>query len=372
MEGRSSPDDDIEAVKKVTVADVNRVAREYLLNERAITALLSPKASGEAASMKEAKGPESFKPNQVEPVEVPLWAKSITAPPALPVLHENPVDVVLPNGIRLIVQPENVSATISITGQVKNNSFLEEPAGKEGVSRVMESLFSYGTTSLDRVAFRKALDDIAADASIGTTFSLRVLNDQFDRAVALLSDNLLHPAFPEPAFAIVRKQTADAVKGEKQSPSYRTHHALLTALYGKKDPLTREAAPETVSSLRIGDVRSYYNKIFRPDMTTIVVVGRVTPAQARAAIEKYFGSWKAYGPRPVTDPDPVTLNKPSAAYVADDSRVQDEVKLVQVLELTRKHPDYYALEVGNHVLSGAFYATRLYRDLREKAGSYMP
>ncbi len=36
--------------------------------------------------------------------------------------------------------------------------------------------------------------------------------------------------------------------------------------------------------------------------------------------------------------------------------------------INRSHPDYYTLQLGNHVLSGAFYATRLYRDLREKAG----
>jgi len=54
--------------------------------------------------------------------------------------------------------------------------------------------------------------------------------------------------------------------------------------------------------------------------------------------------------------------------VPDASRVQDEVKLAVTLGLTRSNPDYYALQLGNHVLSGAFYATRLYHDLREEAG----
>jgi zinc protease len=42
--------------------------------------------------------------------------------------------------------------------------------------------------------------------------------------------------------------------------------------------------------------------------------------------------------------------------------------LAQTLGVTRSHPDYYVLQVGNHVLAGAFYATRLYRDLREETG----
>ena len=52
----------------------------------------------------------------------------------------------------------------------------------------------------------------------------------------------------------------------------------------------------------------------------------------------------------------------------DASRVQDKVTLAETLALTRTNADYYALQLGNHVLGGGFYATRLYRDLRENNG----
>ena len=52
----------------------------------------------------------------------------------------------------------------------------------------------------------------------------------------------------------------------------------------------------------------------------------------------------------------------------DPSRVQDEVELAEELEMNRFSPDYFALQVGNHVLGGGFYATRLDRDLRQQAG----
>jgi len=57
-----------------------------------------------------------------------------------------------------------------------------------------------------------------------------------------------------------------------------------------------------------------------------------------------------------------------SSHVPDASRVQDRVVLAENLGLTRSNPDYYALQVGNHVLGGAFYATRLFRDLRENSG----
>jgi zinc protease len=99
-----------------------------------------------------------------------------------------------------------------------------------------------------------------------------------------------------------------------------------------------------------------------------VVIGNVTPKKARETIEKYFGTWKAEGEKPATELPPVPLNKAATTAVPDAARVQDLVVLSQTLGLTRSNPDYYALQVGNHVLSGAFYATRLYRDLREKSG----
>jgi zinc protease len=121
-------------------------------------------------------------------------------------------------------------------------------------------------------------------------------------------------------------------------------------------------------SLSLQDVKSYYAKAFRPDMTTIVIIGHVTPERARSAVEKYFGAWKSTGAKPATDLPPVPPNKPSVSMVPDTSKIQDQVTLAETIGLTRSHSDYYKLQIGNHVLSGAFYASRLYHDLRENAG----
>jgi zinc protease len=64
----------------------------------------------------------------------------------------------------------------------------------------------------------------------------------------------------------------------------------------------------------------------------------------------------------------VPVNKPSAADVTDAEQVQDSVVLAEQLPINRFSPDYYPLQLGNHVLGGGFYATRLYHDLRQVAG----
>jgi zinc protease len=96
----------------------------------------------------------------------------------------NPVVTNLPNGIRLIVQPETISDTVSVYGRVKSNAKVEMAEGKDGVDQALDQLFSYGTKSLDRLAFQKALDDIGANESAGADFSLQVLTDQFERGAS--------------------------------------------------------------------------------------------------------------------------------------------------------------------------------------------
>ncbi|TAM82596.1 MAG: insulinase family protein [Acidobacteria bacterium] len=368
VEGRESPIDDVDAIQKVTVEDVNRVARQYLAQSKAITAVLTPQSSGRPVSTKSFGGRESFAPKHTKSVKLPAWAEAAMKKLSIPEPTVHPVVSTLSNGLKLIVQPESISDTVSIYGHIKNNADLETPKGKEGAAEELDQLFPYGSTTLGRIAFQKALDDIGADESAGPDFSLSVLANHLDRGVELLAQNELQPALPEQAFKVTQNQLAATVAQQLQSPDYLTGRAIHVALFPKADPTLREATPKTVSSLTLDDVKAYYQHVFRPDMGTIVVIGKVAPDDAKAVIEKYFGGWKAGGPRPPTDLPAVPDNSPASTAVPDKSRVQDSVTLAETLKLTRFSPDYYPLEVGNHVLGGGFYATRLYQDLRENAG----
>ncbi len=367
-EGRNSPDDDVAAIRNVTVDDVNRVARTYLVPTAAVTANLIPKASGKAVSSKGFGGGESLTSAPTKPVVLPQWARTKLARLDVAPSTISPSDQTLPNGIRLIVQPETASDTVTVVGEIRHDDAIQAPRGKEGVAGVLGGLFAYGTTSLDRLAYQKALDDIAAQESAGPSFSLHVLKASFDRGVELLADNELHPALPADAFAIVRKQNADEVAGERQSPSYLVGRELSRALLPPGDPELREPSPQSISALSLDDARAYHASVYRPDMATIVVSGNVTVAEARATIERYFGAWRSGGSKPAIDLPKVPPNKAAAVVVPDASRVQDVTQLVQTVSLARTDRDYYALELGDHVLGGGFYATRLYHDIRQVAG----
>ena len=352
----------------MTVADVNRVAKQYLLNVNTMTATLKPVPSGEAVAAQGFGGGEKLTAAPTKEVALPEWAAKPLAELRLPQPMVMPSDEKLPNGMRLIVRTDRTSPTVTLIGTVQHNEDLDTPKGQEGVADVLEELYGYGSTSLDRIAYQKALDDIGATAHAGFGFSLKTLKENFGRGVALLADNELHPALPGDAFPVVQKQTAELTAGQLKSPAYRTHRALTEALLPKDDPSLRDQTPATINKLTLADVKGYMAAALRPDLATIVIVGDITPAEARATIEKAFGGWQATGPKPATDLPAVPGNKASAANVADPQQVQDSVTLSEELAINRFSPDYYPMQLGTYVLGGGFYASRLYHDLRQVAG----
>jgi zinc protease len=361
-----TPDEDLAGLQRVTVDDVNRVLRSYYDQNTATVAISTPKEAAGSAF-----GGRAGENNTVIPTEhtgLPAFAKNILANLHVPEQTVNPVMQTLPNGLKLIVVPSTISHTAVVRGEILGNAGIQDPPGKEGIDGIVDGLFPFGTQTYDRIAYQTELDKIAATVTAGRSFGLDVLSSDFDRGVELLADDELHPAFPANAFGIVKQQTVGALTGTVKSPDYKAERALAEALYPAGDPSRRTSTPETANAVTLDDVKAFYGSAYRPDLATIVVIGDVTPEHARAAVEKYFGGWKADGPAPNVFAPAVPPNKTATASVPATGRVQASVRLAETLPLTFKDPDYPVLRLANTVLSGGFYASLLFHDLRELHG----
>ncbi|MGH7582440.1 MAG: M16 family metallopeptidase [Gemmatimonadales bacterium] len=368
-QGLESPAEADRRMQAVTVADVNRLAREYLRPSGRITVILTPSETGARPPNSAGfGGTESFAGNDKLDVPLPDWASAPLTSLEMPHWTLAPVEMKLANGLTLVVQPEAISRTVTVVGHVDHNDHMEEPPGQDGVGELLGSLFDYGSTSLDRDAFHKELDAIAANESGGADFRLSVLSRYFDRGMQLLADNELHPALPGTAFTVQQQSLARSLAGQLQSPQYKMVHTLYEGLYPPGDPALRQATPATVDSLTLENARSYHERTYRPDLTTIVIVGDVTPAAARATVEKYFGGWKATGPKPDVIPGPLPPNPARYTVVPNAFASQDEVLMGQALPLNLFSPDRYALQLGNDVLGGNGFASRLMVDVRVRHG----
>jgi zinc protease len=373
-EGRNSPDEDVEAIRKVTTPDVNRVARQYLNGSNAVVGSLIPSPTQRPTSdqrpthEKKIGGFEKATSPPVRPVQLPSWAAGALEQLKLPTAHATASDVILENGLRLIVQTDSTSPTVLVRGSVKHTVEPQSGVDDDVVSEILKGLYEDGTQNIDRLVFDKSLDDIGADEIAGYSFSLNVLKENFSLGIQLLADNELNPAFRAGDFKLVKRQTSRFVAGTLKSPGYRASEALTAALLPASDPELRDLRPNAFKKVSLNAVRQFQAATIRPDLTTIVVVGDVSPDETRAVIEKWFGGWKAVGPTPHTILPPVPLNKTSSVHIPDPGATQDSVTVAEQLDLNRFEPDYYPLQLGNTILGGNYEATRLYHDLRQVAG----
>jgi zinc protease len=369
VEGLSSPDDILAAIRRVTVADVNRVLRAYVVPQHEIVGIAAPKNAAAAAAAASSAVPvgNENKPTLLHHDPLPDWAQAAFANVTVPASTINPLDAVLPDGVRLIVVPQKVSRTVVVSGSIDTNEAMQAPPGKEGIADITSGLLPFGTASHSRLALRAALDAISAEVTAGTQFSLTALSKDFDRGMQILAEEELHPAFPASGFAALKAEQLGAVKGEITSPDHQVAVAVNKALYPPNDPAQRFPTPETIGSIAPADVKAYYTSVYRPDMTTIVVVGNVDAQHARDVITKYFGGWTATGPKPAVSMPAVPNNGAASAVVPDKERVQSQVQLVQVLSLTRNDPDYPTIAVANESL-GAGGSSILFHDVRDVHG----
>ena len=357
----------------VTLADVNRVAKKYFEPAHAILGALTPSATASQASAPEPPAQREEKPLAVQPAvaQLPPWANALVQNIAVPSDRPAPFATTLPNGIRLVIEPETISDSVFVFGSVRTNRFLQEPEGQEGVSSLLGTIFEYGTQKRDRAAFVRAQDDLDSELSTGSRFAAQTTSRGFDRAVDLLGEGILHPRFDQATFDLARARTLQELETSLGGTASVIERKTAQKLLPAGDPALREPTVERTGALTLADVQSYYGKTFRPDLTTIVVIGNVGEAAARTAIERAFGDWHAAGAPPALELPRVPQNQAGEFRLSPPASRQDNGTLEELLETDRGDPGYYALELGNAILgggSGGPEQSRLFRDIRQNAG----
>lgn len=367
--GYDSPQRIFDEAASVTPADVDRVAREYLDPQKSISMQLEPKNLTAMPHADPNAGAENVKYTPDKEGPLPAWASTYFAAPLQVPQSDSAVRTfLLPNGMKLTVRRETLAPTIVLQGLIRTSPELYEPKGKDGVAEITSTLLDWGTTTYDRAAFQAQQDAIAASVSLGPSFGLDVQSGSFDRAMQLLADGMLHPAFTPAAFAVVKSNASRTLAAVEHQPRTQAEIAQVDALYPRGDPRRRRATAQTVGAVTIDDVRKWYAFAYRPDLTTIAIVGDVDPQQAQAEVERYFGSWRASGPKPSFRYPKIVAKQSRSVTVTSPASTQSDVTLTQVIDVHRGDADYIPLQLADTVLSGEGPGSMLFRDVREKRG----
>ncbi len=277
-----------------------------------------------------------------------------------------PTEFTLPNGIKVLVSQKSDRDTFVLAGNIASSPAFV-PADKAGIARLASSVADYGSEHYPFAARRRTIDMLGAVVNNGADFSARGLVQDFPTIARILADGEEHPTFAEPWFTLERDQLANSLQSENTISGVMIDRAYLNLLAQPGDPSLHVATPGTVESISQYDLERYVQAYWRPDLTTIAVVGDLSPNEVKSVLTQAFADWHATGPAP--DPHAMAYAKPHAGheYVQTDAQ-QVYVRLGQPA-VARNSKDYDAMLVLNQILgAGGAFESRLWQSMRQKRG----
>ena len=254
-----------------------------------------------------------------------------------------------------------------------------DPADKPGLANLMAAATSDGVraTATEPALDENGLSEAWADlgGSFGgsasadrMTFSLRSLTypDLLPKAVALAARQLADPSFPEAIWLRDRPKMIASLKEAQTRPGNVAGKAFIKAVYGTH-PYGAEMTEATLLNTSVQDMAALHDRVLRPCRAKVSIVGALNRAQADTLVTQLLARLPQ-GACPVLPvvPEVAPLRQAQEQDIAFAS-AQAHVLMGQP-GYARRDPDHFALVVGNHILGGGGFTSRLTAEVREKRG----
>ncbi len=200
------------------------------------------------------------------------------------------------------------------------------------------------------------------------SFSLRSLSDTewLDKAAQLAARAMAHPAYPQAVWLRDRDKMAAALRESLTRPGTVAQNRFSEAVYGGH-PYGWRSTPESLQRIGVTDLQRWHAQALRPCRAIVSVVGNVNREQADALVTRLLSLW----PQGQCEGLPAVAEVP-ALEVAQDIRLPFDSAQAHVLMgqpgHKRSDPDFFALLLGNHILGGGGFTSRLTAQVREKRG----
>jgi predicted Zn-dependent peptidase len=293
-----------------------------------------------------------------------------------------PVERQLSNGIKLVILESHRAPTVSLSISIPS-SHLRDPEGLPGVAEATAALMMLGTTTRNARQISEALGDIGATVSISAggggggrgggagggggsaTISVSSLTENFDQALAILTDVLLHPSFPADEFERWRTRQRSTLEQSRTSPASLSIEQLMNVLY-PGDARHSRLTLESLNKITRENLMEHYKRYYVPSGDLAGVVGDINPRDAVAKLEKALSGWKGGPVEAVTLPVNPPIAEKKVWLISRPGSVQTDLVLAN-RAIDRNSPDYIACMVMNQVL-GSGPAARLFRIIREEKG----
>ena len=242
-----------------------------------------------------------------------------------------------------------------------------------GLASMTNGLLDTAAGKLDEEAIAERLEGLGAQLGSAALrdmamVSLRTLSapEYLDPALEIMSAILARPGFPEKIFQRERKQMLIGLQAEQQSPSAIARKAFYRAIYGEHPyAIPGSGTEESLQAMQRSDLVRFHERYYVAANGVVAIVGDLSRQQAERLAERLMTGLPEGEPAP-----PLPEVKPLARAVERKIPFPSSQTHILVGQpgMTRTDPDYLPLYVGNHILGGSGFGSRIMAEIREKRG----
>ena len=411
-------------IRKVTPADVQRVARAYFTEDNRTIGYFIPKQAGNGGGGTETAKPsgisrrlarrgvefhhepgadtdDATKSATIEPLEkteragesvtpqakeqravAPRGDKSSDAATANTPRSVGQSNIAarvqrtqLPTGATLLVLENRSTPTFSLRASFRAGSYFE-PRDKPGLAQITAAMLERGTKKRTKLQIAGDLEAVGAEMSFGAdpfavNVHARALSKDLPLVMRTLAEELREPAFPADELEKLKQQTIAAIQEQQANTGFRARERLTQLIFDPANPFYMSPGDKLIQSIKsitTADVSRFYTEHYGGRSLIVAIAGDVTGAEVRRQFEEIFGAFQ--GPQSVdinvTDPQVATASKRDVVLLKDKANV--DILLGSAAPLRRDSKDYYAALLANSALGESTLSSRLGLQVRDKEG----
>lgn len=363
------------AIAKVTPAQVQQVAKTYLNPAKQTIGFFEPtQPDGQPGTSSSDSGRtvENFSPGKpVDPAELAKYL-----PPATSATDSSkqslPEQFTLANGLRVLLLSDHSVPTVNLSGQIDAGSEFDGNQ-KAGLANLTAGNLTNGTQTKNALTIAKTLEDRGASLSFGASregvsISGQGLSANLPILIETLADVVQHATFPKDQLELSRQRALTSLKVQLDDPNTLGRRVFQQAIYPENHPFHSFPTVESLKSITRDDLLRFYQEHYRPDTTTIALVGDFDPAKVKVLFNQVFGKWEATGKPPV-------INLPTVSFPQTSTRLNkvipgkaEAVTYIGYNGISRKDPRFYAALILNQILGGDTLSSRLGTEVRDRLG----
>ncbi len=356
----------VDTMKRVTTADVQRVAATYLVPDHATVGWFIPAKAEEKAPHKSAGAGGS--------VESSAASGQSTTPAAHATFAQRTLHRVLGNGITLDVLPNHAVPTVAVQGIVLAGR-MYDPPGKPAVPQLTAMMLERGTTAHDKRAIAARLDGVGAQISVasdtyGASITASSLSRDAHLLLATLAEELKTPAFADSEIKKAKAEMKTDVLRAFDDTRQRAFERLTQASFAAGHPYHAPTKDEMLGSLEAAkapDLRAFHKERYVGSSIYLAIVGDVDPEQIAATVDSLLGGIPKGAP-PALDLPRTEAGKPVHEAITLKGKANMDLIFGAASGLRRKDPDYEACLVANAALGQSSLSSRLGKRVRDTEG----